>query len=305
MECEKYPKNEMDFEKMFPDEECCVNYLFEQRWPKGFVCPKCKNHGHWELQGYVFECSNCHTQTSITAGTVMHKTRKPLKMWFKAFWWYSNNKTGISALELKRLLGLNSYQTAWSWLQKIRSNSIRIDREKLSGNVEIDETFIGGRDIGGKRGRGSKKVAVAVAVEKIGRKTGRIRLSVMDDCSGDCIQSFVKENVLYGSNVITDGWPSYEKLSTQGYTHSPRKIKKNKKDAASLLPGVHIVASLIKRFLLGTYQAKFARKHLQKYLDEYCFRYNRRTSKWIGKKFMRIVQMAAQQQALTYQQIIA
>ncbi len=153
---EDFPQNEIEFDEKFNTEEACHNYLYNLRWPNGFKCPKCGHHKSWKNGKGLYECQKCHTQTSITAGTIMHGTRKPLRYWFKAMWWFTVNKTGISAVNLQKLLGFKSYETAWTWLQKLRRCTVRNERSPLSGTVEVDEVFVGGK---GEvvRGRGAEK----------------------------------------------------------------------------------------------------------------------------------------------------
>lgn len=202
---EDFPVNEVEFDKRFYDEQACYDYLFQNRWPNGFVCNQCGNTDYWLSQRRLFICTNCEFNHSLTAGTIFHGTRKKLTLWFKALWWFTTRKTGINALTLKALLGLGSYDTAWTWLHKLRSCTIRDGREKLSGKVEIDEVYIGGRH-SGKRGRGSEnKLAVVVATEKKGKRLGRIRLQVIENCSGDELISFTQANIASGKYCY-DRW---------------------------------------------------------------------------------------------------
>ena len=219
-------------------------------------------------------------------------------------WWFTSRKTGVNAINLQELLGFGSYNTAWYWLQKLRRCTIRKDREKLSGNVEVDEFFIGGQKPG-KRGRGSNgKTAVVAAVEKNDKKIGRIRLKVISDCSAESLLSFIDENIEPGSDVFTDGWKGYQPLDQNKYHH--HQVFQNKTDDKdSVLPGVHLIASLVKRVILSTHQGRFDPNRLQNYLDEYVFRFNRRTSKYIGKKFMCIVQQVISSTKITWRTIKA
>lgn len=231
----------------------------------------------------------------------MHDTKKPITYWFKAMWWFTTRRSGVNAINLQELLGC-SYVTAWSWLQKLRRCTIRKDREKLSGKVEVDEFYIGGQKPG-KRGRGANgKSIVVAAVERKGHKIGRIRLQVIDDCSSESLITFIDQNLEEGSQVITDGWKGYEPLDQDCYDHHQVFLSKSD-DKYSALSGVHLIASLVKRLILGTFQGRFDPKYLQNYLDEYVFRFNRRTSKSVGKKFMRIVQQVALSVKITCKQI--
>jgi len=300
---EDFPANEMEFDKRFADEQDCYDYLFRNRWPNGFVCSRCRHAEYWLSSRKLFICTNCQFHHSLTAGTIFHGTRKKLKLWFKALWWFTTRKTGISAMTLKALLGLGSYDTAWTWLHKLRSCTIRDGREKLSGEVEVDEIFIGGRQ-SGKRGRGSEnKLAVVVAAEKNGKGIGRIRLQVVENCSGDELMPFIQANVASGSTVMTDGWRGYNDLEKEGYRHQ-QVFQAKTENKESVLPGVHLVASLIKRLFLGTYHGRMDRNHLQRYLDEYAFRFNRKNTKFVGKRFYRIVQQSVNTIPFTRRNII-
>ena len=295
---EDFPKNELEFDRRFSHEPACLEYLFQLRWPEGFVCPDCGHSEYWKSARGLYLCRQCERQQSVTAGTIFHGSKKPLTVWFKAMWWFSTRKSGVSAVALKELLGLGSYQTAWCWLQKLRTCTIFPGREALSGQIEADEFYLGG-ERSGKRGRGADhKCKVAIAVERQGRKLGRLRMQVIEDCSAGQLIPFVKSNVAPGSQVSTDGWKGYNGLEEAGYGH--QKIQSAKADAKdSVLPGVHLVVSLVKRVILGTFQGRFDGHYLQRYLDEYVFRFNRRTSKSIGKKFWRIVQRAASSPPIT------
>jgi len=288
---EDFPQNEAKFDQRFSDEQACIEYLFKCKWPNGFVCPKCGCKRYWKTARGLYMCHRCESQHSLTAGTIMHGTRWPLSAWFKAMWWFTTRKSGVNAVNLKDLLGFGSYSTAWSWLHKLRSCTIRHNREKLSGKIEADEFYIGGQR-SGKRGRGAEhKCAVAVAVERKGKKLGRLRLQVIEDCSGDELIPFIGCNVEPGSQISTDGWKSYNALGNQGFNH--KQIITSKRDGKeSVLSGVHLIASLVKRLILGTFQGRFEKKYLQNYLDEYAFRFNRRNTKSVGKRFYRIVQQA-------------
>lgn len=288
---EDFPENEIEFDNRFSDEHGCYDYLFQNRWPNGFVCTRCGHTGYWLSNRKLFICTNCEFNHSLTAGTIFHGTRKKLTLWFKALWWFTTRKAGINALTLKALLGLGSYDTAWTWLHKLRSCTIRDGREKLSGKVEVDEIYIGGRH-SGKRGRGAEhKLAVVVATEKRGKKLGRVRLQVIENCSGKELIPFIKANVVSGSTVVTDGWKGYSSLDKKSYNHQ-QIFQVKAKNKESVLPGVHMVASLIKRIYLGTYHGRLEKNYLQRYLDEYTFRFNRRNTKYVGKRFYRIVQQA-------------
>lgn len=288
MGMEDYPRNIMEFEKRFNSEKACREYLFNIRWPEGFKCPKCGNSKTWIIGEYLYKCSKCGFKSSLTAGTIFQDTRKPLQIWFKAIWYITNQKHGISALGLQRILGIGSYQTAWEWLYKLRHAMVRPGRDCISGIIEVDETYIGGKRVG-KRGRGSVgKILVVVATQIDSNKIGRIRLKRVDDASSKSLNRAIKETIESGSTIITDDWEGYNKTETLGYTH--KIVKQGSNVGENLLPKCNIVASLLKRWLLGTHQGRV--KHLDYYLDEFTFRFNRRRSKSRGKLFYRLIQQA-------------
>ncbi len=298
---EDFPKSEIEFDKRFASESACYDYLFMVKWPDGFSCSKCEHQSYWISSKHIYICRRCESHFSLIADTIMHDTKKPITYWFKAMWWFTTRRSGVNAINLQELLGC-SYVTAWSWLQKLRLCTIRKDREKLSGKIEVDEFFIGGQKPG-KRGRGAEgKCIVVAAVERKGRKLGRIRLQVVDDCSSDSLTAFIDQNIAVGSYVITDGWKGYDSIDKNRYDHHQVFLSKSK-DNYSALSGVHLIASLVKRLIIGTFQGRLDPKYLQHYLDEYVFRFNRRTSRNIGKKFMRIVQQVASSVNVTCRQI--
>jgi hypothetical protein len=252
---EDFPKTAMDFEERFSTEEACREYLIGLRWPDGFRCPSCQGAKAWVNNRHLMVCAQCGRQSSLTAGTILHGTRKPLRTWFRAIWWVSTQKTGGSAKGLQRLLGLGSYQTAWAWLQKLRRAMVRAGREPLEGPVEVDDGFIGGTEEGVTGRQTFKKAKIAVAVEVPGgdrRKIGRVRLQGVEDFSNKSLVGFVSDNVLPGSRVITDDWTGYELLRRDGFIHEVRGSASSKKEKSELLPNVHLVLSLLKRWLLGT-----------------------------------------------------
>ena len=288
---EDFPKNQIDFDERFSDEKSCIEYLFQCKWPGGFTCDNCGHTSYWKSARGLYICTRCERHHSVTAGTIFHGTRKKLTIWFKAMWWFTTRRSGVNAVNLKELLGLGSYETAWTWLHKLRNCTICEDRKKLSADVEVDEFYIGGKHKG-KRGRGAEnKHSVVVAVERKENKLGRLRLQVTEKCSANDLIPFVQNNVTSGSHVTTDGWLGYTSLEGLGYGQK-QVLQTKTENKESVLPGVHLVASLFKRLLLGTFHGRFKRKYLQKYLDEYVFRFNRRSTKSVGKRFYRIVQQA-------------
>jgi len=296
---EDYPENMVEFEARFGSEEACRAYLLEQRWPDGFCCPKCGHDRAWIVEGRnLFHCAGCERQTSLTAGTVMHGTRKPLTTWFKAMWLITTRKTGISAKDLYRALGFGSYQTAWAWLQKLRRAMVRPEREPLTGVVEVDVTEVTCED---PKHYPARKVPVQVAVEDRGEHMGRVRLEVVDDRSAASLIPPLVETIEPGSTIHSDGWRGYNPVKKKGFTHDVDVIGKDRKQASTIFPNVHRVASLLKRFLFGTYQGAPRWFNLQHYLEEFTFRFNRRASRSVGKIFMRLVQGAARTGHTPYQ----
>jgi transposase-like protein len=299
---EDYPKTISEFEKRFATESACRDYLFLLRWPDGFVCPRCKGQKNWLTDRGLLVCSICGYHASLRAGTIFQGSRKPLQMWFRAIWWLTSQKTGASALGLQRVLGLGSYQTAWTWLHKLRRAMVRPGRDRLTGMVEVDETYIGGPKPG-KRGRGAEgKSLVLVAAQKDGKRIGRIRLYRIPDASADSLEPSVAEAIEPGSIIQTDGWPGYSGLKAHGYKHEI--IRSTGIVGEELLPLAHRVTSLLKRWLMGTHQGAVSHEHLDYYLDEFTFRFNRRTSRYRGKLFYRLLQQATNIDPVPYATMI-
>ena len=280
-----YPKTLLELEERFRSEMDCLDYLIKIRWPDGFICPHCGGTEAWETGRRLFICKRCDRQTSVTAGTIFHRSRKPLTLWFRAMWHISTQKYGANALGLKRVLGLGSYNTAWQWLHKFRRALVRPGRDNLSGVVEVDETYIGGKKPG-KRGRGADgKMIVAVAVEDNGDEgLGRIRLGHVPDASAQSLHSFIENVVEEGSLIRTDDWSGYEGIEKLGYSRSIVLSEDTKL--------AHLVISLLKRWILGTYQGSVNTTYLTYYLDEFTFRFNRRSSQARGMLFYRLIQNA-------------
>jgi transposase-like protein/DNA-directed RNA polymerase subunit RPC12/RpoP len=300
---EKYPKHFQEFLSQFPDEISCWQYLIDIRWPNGYICSQCGSDNYWLTSKHKNHCASCETEFSITSGTIFQDTKKPLLLWFHIMWWIVAQKTGASANNLMDFMGFGSYETAWQWLHKLRRAMIRPGREKLSGIVEVDETYIGGDEIGtGKQGRGAEeKSLVVVASECIGKKIGRVRFKIIPDASKDSLLPFIEENIEHQSTIITDGWAGYTSLSqTKNYTHLVKVIAGSGKQAHELLPHVHMVDSLLKRWINGTHQGKITPKYLEYYLDEFAFRFNRKLSTHRGKLFYRLMQQAVTTLPTTY-----
>ena len=242
--------------------------------------------------GALLECAVCGRQTSVTAGTILQGTRTPLPTWFRAMWWVTSQKTGASALGLQQVLGFGSYETAWTWLHKLRRAMVRPGRDRLTGTVEVDETLVGGVEEWARGRQTEKKAMIAVAAEERGAGIGRIRLRRIPNATADSLQAFVQEAVAPGSVLHTDGLLSYDRLEKHGYRHRITFVKGRQQSPSELLPRVHKVISLLKRWLLGTHQGAVSRAHLDYYLDEFTFRFNRRTARHRGKLFYRLVQQA-------------
>jgi len=302
-----YPRNLQEFDLWFADETSCRSYLFRVRWPDGYQCFRCMSKAPpWITSRGYLHCRECGGEISITAGTVFEGTRKPLRAWFHAMWLVTSQKHGTSALGLQRVLGLGSYQTAWAWLHKLRRAMIRPGRERLHGLVEVDETYVGGKDSGRKRGRGTEnKEIVVIAVEVFHPKGfGRIRMRRVPDVSGDSLVPFICDVVEPGSEILTDGWSGYNSLRENSYTHSRTVLSESGDPAHVAMPGVHRIAALLKRWLLGIHQGAVRGKHLEYYLDEYTFRFNRRTSGSRGMLFYRLMQQAVATASVPYRHLV-
>lgn len=292
---EDYPRTLMELERRFSDEDACGAYLFALRWPNGFLCPRCGGGQAWSMARGRWLCGACRAQVSVAAGTIFQDSKLPLTVWFRAMWQVTSQKNGMSALGLQRVLGLGSYKTAWAMLHKLRRAMVRPGRERLRGVVEVDETYWGGEEEG-VRGRGAvEKALIAVAAEAApgrGKAIGRIRLGHIPDTNRATLHGFIAQTIEPGSTVVTDGLQSYREL--KDYVHDRQVQQRQPADAEHLLPRVHRVASLLKRWLLGTHQGAIAHEHLDDYLDEFTFRFNRRTSASRGKLFYRLAQQAVQ-----------
>ena len=302
-----YPRGWAELNAWFPDDDACREYLRDLRWPQGFVCTRCGVIDEpWLQSRGRLTCRSCRFQTSVTAGTIFDKTRTPLTTWFAAAWYITNQKFGASALGLQRVLGLGSYQTAWTIQHKLRRAMVRPQRDLLSGLVEVDETYVGGEEKGVHGRFTEKKAIVAVALELHDpRGYGRVRLAQVPDVSAASLVPFVCDTITPGSTVKTDGWTSYRTITKHGYLHEPTSIKASGDPAHVVMPGVHRIASLLKRWLLGTHQGAVRPEHLDAYLDEYTFRFNRRTSRARGLLFYRLLEQAVQTPPAPYNDIIA
>ncbi len=297
---EDYPRTLAQLEDRFATEQACRDYLVALRWPAGFACPLCGHDAFWPV-GKLFECRKCGHQTSVTAGTIFQDTRKPLRQWFRAIWYVTSQKNGASALGMQRILGLGGYLTAWSWLHKLRRAMVRPGRDCLKGEVEIDEAYLGGMEEGVHGRQTFKKALVVVAAEKDGPRIGRIRMQRVPDASAASLQAFIRAHVQPGSTIHTDAWQGYR--GQEGYIHRVSSLRGQRALARQLLPRVHRVISLLRRWLLGTHQGAVSPAHLDYYLDEFTFRFNRRASHYRGKLFYRLLQQAAATGPAPYKQL--
>lgn len=308
-----YPQTLSQFQDWFGSDEACAAYLEMLRWPSGFCCPAC---GVIDTPGRSTRgrliCRACRHQCSVTAATIFDKTRTPLRVWFAAAWYLTSQKQGVSALGLQRVLGLNSYQTAWAMLHRFRRAMVRPDRDLLAGTVEVDESYLAlRREMGDKpKRRGAKShdrshlVAVAVAIEvKHPKGFGRIRLRRIRGATMDELLPFVREQIAPGSKVRTDGSAIYAPLRDYGFKHDRRALLGSNTPAHRPLPGVHRVSALLKRWLLGTHHGAVDPRHVDYYLDEFAFRFNRRTSRSRGLLFYRLMQQSVIAAPVTYANI--
>lgn len=287
-----YPRTFQEFQQWFATDVACIDYLGLLRWPGGFVCPKCGCERSWRTARSQWACADCARRTSVTAGTIFHRSHTPMSTWFAAAWFVTSQKNGVSALGLQQALGFGSYETAWAWLHKLRRAMVRPDRDLLSGIVEVDQIYLGGRSTG-KPGGLSDKVCVTVAVERIAgsRRLGRVRFQIPQRGNSNEQIDFVRAVVQPGSTIHTDGLYLFRKLATMGYTHEYVNGYRAE-DITAVLPGVHRVASLLKRWIAGTLHHHVSHEHLGYYLDEYAFRFNRRNSRARGMLFYRLLQQA-------------
>ncbi len=289
-----YPRTLAEFYRRFPDDEACLRYLVETRWPDGFRCPRCGAERAYVLAARrLWECGDCGRQTSATAGTVLHRSHLPLTTWFAAAFLVSSHTPGISALQLQRFLGLSGYQSAWTLLHKLRRAMVNPDRSKLTGEVEVNETWVGGRQAGlkgGRQRRDRKALLVAIAVERRDKRLSpgkrvpkyrhylaRLRLEVVPDGSRATLGAFIARNVEPGATIISDAWPSYAGLAEAGYTHLSlsEAVMRRAGEEPDAVPGAHRMASNLKTWLRGTHHGVGA-DHLDHYLNEFVFRHNRR-----------------------------
>jgi transposase-like protein len=297
-----FPSSIVEFQRRFADEAACRAYLFASRWPDGFRCRRCGGgEVGVEQRRSLWQCKRCGRQTSVTAGTVMHKTRTPLTLWFWAAYLVATHTPGISALQLQRQLGISRYETAWMILHKLRRAMVAPEREPLGREVEVDETLVGGRHSERRGGRQRDgKALVGVAVEVRGAGSGRLRLSVLPDASGDALGAFVADTVAPGAIVHTDGWSGYQGLSDAGYDHRSIEQRWRHADRRIVLPRAHRGASNLKTWLGATHRG-VSPDHLPVYLDEFVFRHNRRRTPLAA--FQTLLGLGTLHEPTTYHQI--
>jgi transposase-like protein len=310
------PQSLIGLQEMFPDERACEEYLIALRWPEpgDFECPACGfSEAAYNEGRRMLQCPNCRTQTYLTAGSIMEKSHTPLKTWFYAAYLVTTLTPGISAVQLQHQLGLKRYETAFQLLHKLRSAMANPDREPLHGEVEVDETFIGG-DVGRGHAAGGRspegKMIVVGAVErrfdKVGKRAGRpfyagrVRMRVIADTKADSLIPFVQDHVEEGSVIITDVWGGYNKLADRGYQHEPL-VEGSPKRGSAILPIIHLEFSNLKTWLQGTHHGRVEEQHLQSYLNEFCFRHNRRF--WRFSSFQTILRYGMKTGPQTYEKL--
>jgi transposase-like protein len=308
---EHYPTDWNEFLTWFGSEEACLSYLEKLRWPAGFVCPACSciDHPYRSSRGRMV-CRDCGHQCTVTAGTIFAKTRTPLRVWLAAAWYLTSQKQGVNALGLQRVLGLGSYQTAWAMLHRFRAAMVRRGHERLHGKVEVDESYLAISDrqsplTAKGRKNNTAKTLIVIAVEMLEPKGfGRIRLQRIRDDSADSVLPFVQQGIEQGATVHTDGSAAYRTLPALGYVHQRTVMLGSEVDAHVSMPGVHRVAALLKRWILGTHHGAVQPAHLDAYLDEFVFRFNRRSSNSRGMLFYRLLQQAVVTSPVTYGDVV-
>jgi len=289
----EYPKDYRDLIKRFGTQDACIDYIASIRWKDGFTCTSCGGHDFWRLKRLSWTCSKCETESRVLAGTLFQDTKLPLTLWFQMIWWFMGQKNGASALSLQQNFGIGSYRTSWSTLKKLRLCTVLPTRSQLTGDVEVDQAFLGG--VNGKE-------IILIAAEKRGAGSGRIRLKHAKSETAKEVQGFILDVVELGSNIISDRHKSYPTIVEKGYIREamkkPYSWENVDGDDDRLLPRVGRVAAHMKRWYLGTYHGGMKIIEVQPYLDEFVFRYNRRTSKSRGLVFHRMVEAAVKSKPL-------
>ena len=298
-----FPRSYAQMRAWFDEDWKCRDYLDCLRWPDGFLCPHCASVVGWRLADFRWKCGGCDRKVSATAGTIFDKTRTPLTVWFATAWRMVADKVGVSATQVQREMELGSIQTAWMMLHRYRTVMVHPGRDRLRGEVEVDESFLGGPEPGipGRGALGKVLFAAAVEVEEHG--FGRARLGVIPDASAESLAAFLDANVEPGSVVLTDGWSAYPAATKDRYAHKGTSIAASGRPAHEVLPGVHLVFSLVKRWIMGTLQGSVSPEHVQAYFDEWVFRFNRRHSHSRGLLFHTLLLNAVGGHPVTYQSL--
>ena len=286
-----FPKTAAEFEARFASEQDCRDWWIKARWGGTPACARCQGTHLWPLRdGTLFECADCRHQSSLTAGTLLQKTTKPLRMWFRAVFEISTQRTGISAKDLQRLMGFGSYETAWTWLHKLRAALVRPEREPLGAKVQLDEALV----------KAGVNELVLVATEA----GGRIRLAHVENNDADTCKLFAQGQVAPDAHVTTDGHAGYNAKSLEKRTHEAVVQTKAERAANDAVQGCHWTISLLKRWLLGTHASAIGDKHLQAYLDEFAFRHNRRKTKGVGRIAARVFEQLVTHAPLTMRMLV-
>lgn len=295
--------NLLEFQERFGSEEQCLQYLFEKRWPEGFVCPRCEgSEYYYHRPRQLYECKQCRYQCSVTAGTIFHRSRVPLRKWFWMILLMVRHKAGYSMLGLQKLLGIGQYRTVWMMGHKIRkAMAERNQLYYLSGLVEMDDAYFGGK-AAGKRGRGAEgKAKVVVMAENQGDHPGFASMEVVLNLDEDSIRQVASKWIYAGGTVRTDAYSSFQNLSKEAFRHE-RVWVDTPQQASRKFPWVHMVVSNCKRQLQGTQRA-VSLKHLPRYLAEYCYRFNRRF--WERQLFDRLLTACSLVETVTYSELRA
>ena len=314
-----FPRSLPEFQRLFPDDAACAAYLEQARWESGFVCPRCEARGEpfrIATRPGVLTCRKCRSQTGLTVGTVMERSRTPLSIWFWAAYLVASQTPGISAVQLQRQLGLSRYETAFQLLHKLRAGMVRPDRDRIGGraneHVEVDEAWVGGRTRGEGRGVHHKTLVVCAVevrrrtpgtaqdLRKDGRYAGRVRLAVAADRSAKSLCGFVEGAVANGTLIVTDDWSGYADLGKRGYDHRAIAECGDPEISEEFLPISHLVIANLKTWLAGTHHGVSAR-HLQAYLNEFTFRFNRRFYPF--NAFRSLLGLAGSARAPTYDEL--
>jgi transposase-like protein len=293
-----YPRTRQEFDDWFSSEETCAAFLTRLRWADGFVCPACSGTSAWRNARRQLQCCCCQRATSPTAGTIFARTRKPLRLWLLAMWTVTSHRHGSSARSLQRALGLRSYQTAWTWLHKLRRAMVRPDRDRLCGEVEVDECYVGGNGASGQRSM------VAIAAEVRGRRTGRIRLARIRSASEDELVPFICRAVCEDAVVLTDDFKGYWHVERHGYRHVVKDPSDGGDPAHVVMPRAHRVADLLNQWWLGIYEGGVRSRHLDYYLDEFTFRHNHRATRGPGLLFYCLVEQAVSAEPAPYARLV-